>query len=163
MKYLAGRLFRGGLVWSLAIFLCEVVNARGNDWPQWRGINRDDICTETGLLQQWPAGGPHLLWKAKGLGDGYSGVATVGERVYTAGAKGQFTYVMALNLADGKQVWSSKLGHTEAPGGFEGPRGTPTVDGDLLFALDQSGALGCFQTADGKPVWQKDFIKDFGG
>jgi outer membrane protein assembly factor BamB len=163
MNMYSSKLFHGRLVWSLALFVCGAISAQGNDWPQWRGVNRDDICTETGLLQQWPAGGPRLLWKATELGAGYSGLAVVGPHIYTAGAKGEFTYVMALNAADGKQVWSSKLGHTEAPGGFEGPRGTPTVDGDLLFALDQSGALACFQTADGKLVWQKDFIKDFGG
>jgi hypothetical protein len=41
------------------------------DWPQWRGPKRDGLSTETGLLKQWPSGGPKLLWNVEGLGSGY--------------------------------------------------------------------------------------------
>jgi hypothetical protein len=53
------------------------------DWPQYRGPNRDGISAETGLLQQWPEGGPPLRWIYTNAGIGYSGPAVVGQRLYT--------------------------------------------------------------------------------
>src|SRR5437899_5986019 len=135
------------------------------DWPQWRGPNRDDVSTEKGLLQDWPAAGPPLAWKATGLGEGYSTVSIQGGRVYTIGDRKDASYVTAMNLADGKQVWTSKLGKAGAPGmpSYSGPRSTPTVDGQLLFAVGQYGELVCYDSAMGKERWRKNFKKDFGG
>ena len=139
--------------------------AFASDWPEWRGPNHNDTCAETGLLKDWPTGGPRLVWKVTELGDGYSGVTVVGNRLYTAGDKDESSFVLALNAADGKVVWSSRLGKAGPVGNpkFEGPRSTPTVAGDLVFALNQWGEMVCLQAADGKEVWRKDFIKDFGG
>jgi outer membrane protein assembly factor BamB len=106
------------------------------------------------------------VWKAKGLGSGYSSVAVVGERIYTTGDRADANYLVALNRADGKVIWSAKLGaKSGAPGwgGFAGPRATPTVDGNLIFALDQWGEIACFDTASGKEIWRKNFVTDFGG
>jgi outer membrane protein assembly factor BamB len=138
--------------------------AAPGDWPQWRGPNRDGLSTEKGLLKQWPAGGPRLVWKAGGLGPGYSTVAVVGQRIYTIGERGEESFVMALNLADGKPVWNARLGKAGAPGwgGFGGPRATPTVDGELLYAVGQWGEMACFEAATGKERWRKDFTQDFG-
>jgi outer membrane protein assembly factor BamB len=135
------------------------------DWPQWRGPNHNDISTETGLLKEWPASGPKLVWTAHGLGEGYSGVAVAGGRLYTAGDKGDSSFVIALNETDGKTVWSAKLGRAGAVGSpaFEGPRSTPSVSGDLVFALSQWGELVCLETATGKARWRKDLIKDLSG
>jgi len=135
------------------------------DWPQWRGPNRDDISTETGLLKDWPSGGPRLVWKSTGLGAGYSAVSVVGDKLYTAGDVNDASLVLALSNNDGKQVWAGKFGKPGAPGwgGFAGPRATPTVDGDLLFTVNQWGEMVCLQIADDKEVWRKDFTKDFGG
>jgi outer membrane protein assembly factor BamB len=133
------------------------------DWPQFRGPSRNDLCTETGLLKDWPAGGPPLLWKAHGLGKGFSTVSVVGDRIYTAGDNDGGSMVEVLNAADGKPIWTTKLGRGGDVSGYEGPRGTPTVDGDLLFALGQLGDMVCLETATGKELWRKDFKKDFGG
>jgi outer membrane protein assembly factor BamB len=135
------------------------------DWPQFRGPNRDGASTEKGLLQDLPAGGPPLVWKATGLGIGYSTVSVVGERIYTIGEDDTNSAVVALNAADGKKVWSAKLGKPGAPGmpAFEGPRATPTVAGSLLVAVGQWGEIACLDTAQGKELWRKDYIKDFGG
>src|SRR5437899_10729980 len=65
----------------------SVACASADDWPQWRGPNRDGICAETGLLKQWPLGGPRLLWRATGLGNGYSTLAVVSNRIFTVGEK----------------------------------------------------------------------------
>jgi len=131
------------------------------DWPQWRGPERTDISPETGLLKEWPAEGPKLAWKATGLGAGFSTVSVVGNRIFTAGDIGDASYIIALNRADGSLLWKAKLGKTG--GGPAGPRGTPTVDGDLVYELAQHGELVCVEAATGKEVWRKDLKKDFGG
>lgn len=152
------------LACCLGILLLPVF-ATAADWPNFRGPNHDGVSPENGLLQEWPAGGPALAWKSTGIGAGYSGVAVVGDRIYTAGDSKEAGYVYALNLKDGKQVWATKLGKPGAPGwgGFAGPRATPTVDGDLIFAVDQWGELVCLQREDGKEKWRKSYTADLGG
>jgi outer membrane protein assembly factor BamB len=117
------------------------------------------------LLKDWPAEGPPLAWHTTGLGEGYSTIATSGQRIFTSGDKAESSYVMALNLADGKTLWSAKLGRGGAPGwgDFAGPRSTITVDGDLAFAVGQWGELVCLATTSGQEKWRKDLSKDFGG
>jgi outer membrane protein assembly factor BamB len=145
--------------------LTSAVLAAPGDWPQFLGPNRDGVSPETGLLQEMPPGGPPLVWKVTGLGAGYSTVSVVGNRIYTIGEDSEVSSVVALNPADGKKVWSAKLGKAGAPGmpAFEGPRATPTVEGDLLVAVSQWGDMICLETAQGKELWRKDYIKDFGG
>jgi len=141
-----------------------LISAAAADWPQWRGPNRDGISSEIGLLKSWPEGGPRLVWKSSGLGAGYSTVSTAGKRVFTEGDRGDASFVIALNADDGKQVWAAKLGKSGAPGwgGFAGPRATPTLDGDLMFCVDQWGALVCLAAADGGEKWRKNYEADFG-
>lgn len=149
----------------LSLFIPRLLSAASGDWPQWRGPNRDGVSAETGLLKEWPKDGPPLSWKTTGLGIGYSGVSVVGQRLFTMGDRGDANHVLALNLADGKLVWSTKLGKAGAPGwgGFAGPRATPSVDDGLVFALGQYGEVICVSAADGKEVWHKHLTTDFGG
>jgi len=139
--------------------------APSGDWPQWRGPQRDDLSTETGLLQEWPTGGPPLVWHVTELGGGYSGVSLAGGRIFTMGEKGEASYLLALNRADGKLHWSTKVGKAGAPGwgGFAGPRCTPTVAGDLVFAVSQYGEFICAEAATGKERWRKSLTADLGG
>ncbi len=150
--------------WLLGVAVTCATAAPG-DWPQWRGANRDDISADTGLLKSWPAEGPPLVWRATGLGSGYSGVSILDDRLFTAGDKGSENFVLALNRTDGKQLWSAKLGKAGAPGwgGFGGPRCTPTLDGGCVYALGQYGELVCLEMASGKEVWRKNLQSDFGG
>lgn len=150
------------------IFLFAVAfapSSPAHDWPQWRGPNRDGISAETNLLSQWPPAGPPLAWKARGLAHGYSSLAVVGSRIFTVGDQGDSSFLLAFNADNGKLAWSAKLSRGGAPGwgNFEGPRGTPTVDGDLVFVLGQWGDLACFEAASGKERWRKNSTKDFGG
>ncbi len=158
--------FRVNTASTLLLFALAAASSQAaNDWPQFRGPDRNDISPDTGLLQDWSAGGPPLVWEATGLGPGYSGVSVAGNRIFTAGDKGDVSMVIALNAADGKQVWASRLGKSSAPGEprFEGPRSTPTVADDLLIALGQWGDLVCYEAQTGKELWRKDLTKDFGG
>lgn len=145
------------------VFLSSLCLAE--DWPQWRGPNRDGLSSEAGLLKQWPQAGPALLWRATGLGEGYASVAIAGDRIYTTGDKAGVCYVHGLNRADGALLWSTAIGRAGAPGwgNFAGPRGTPTVDGDMLYVMGQYGELACLRTSDGAKVWEKHMVKDFGG
>jgi outer membrane protein assembly factor BamB len=132
------------------------------DWPGWRGPNRDGSSGETGLLAEWPAGGPRLLWKAGGLGAGFSSVAVVGDRLYTLGDREGAQHVLALSKADGRILWATRVGspHDDQ---YAGPRGTPTVDGELLYAVGTDGDLVALETATGKERWRKGLAREFGG
>jgi outer membrane protein assembly factor BamB len=132
------------------------------DWPQWRGPERTNISRETGLLKQWPSGGPKLLWTAKGLGSGYGTVAIRGDRIYVQGTKDRQSVVFALDRSSGEPVWNAPLGATLDQDRGPGPRSTPTVDGDLVCALSENGDLACMRAADGRAVWKKS-IRDFSG
>jgi outer membrane protein assembly factor BamB len=137
--------------------------AQAADWPQWRGPNRDGISLETGLLRQWPKGGPPLAWKATGLGEGFASVAVVGGRIFTMGQDETSSFIHALDERTGKLLWSAKVGRKGAPGGYPGPRCTPTVDGELVVALGQYGDLVGVEAASGQELWRKNLLKDFGG
>jgi outer membrane protein assembly factor BamB len=134
------------------------------DWPQWRGPNRDGISKETGLLKQWPESGPKLLWQVKDLGDGYATPAVVGNRLYVMSSTGTDNdMVKAMATADGKQVWSTRLGNVGPNRGqnYPGSRSTPTIDGDKLYALGSDGDLACLEAATGKVVWQTNLRTTF--
>ncbi len=137
--------------------------ASAEDWPQWQGPRRDNVSTETGLLKQWPAGGPRLLWTFSNAGFGYSGPAIVGDRLYTMGTEGDHGCVFALDVSTGKEVWRSRTGPLFKNAWGGGPRSTPTVDRERLYALDAQGILVCLETASGKEVWRKHLIEDLGG
>ena len=155
---------------SLAVLsaLVLLVVGRGpataaDDWPQFRGPQRDGKCTETGLLAQWAEGQPKLLWKLAGLGRGYSTVAIADGRILTMGDRQlqgeKSQVVMAFDLATRKELWATWVG----PPHSDGSRCTPTVDGALTYAVGTDGDLVCVETATGKLVWNKNFKKDFGG
>ena len=135
------------------------------DWPQWQGPDRTRISRETGLLKEWPAGGPRVIWTASNLGTGYGSMSVAGDRLFLQGARGAESVVIALNRTDGKEVWAKALGPIETKMRTNmgaGPRGTPTVDGDRLYALSENGDLACLKT-DGSLVWQLNILKAFGG
>ncbi|MGI8898336.1 MAG: PQQ-binding-like beta-propeller repeat protein, partial [Pyrinomonadaceae bacterium] len=95
----------------IALFLFTEIAAQvGTDWPQWRGPNRDGISKETGLLKQWPEQGPALVWKATGAGGGYSSFAISNGRLFTMGLRGNREYVVAFNVATGKEAWATPHG-----------------------------------------------------
>lgn len=150
------------LGWTCAVAVGVSAGARAEDWPQWRGPNRDAVSHETGLLQDWGPSGPPLVFKAAGLGDGLSSVAIADGRIFTMGDRDGAQHVIALGEKDGKALWSAKLGAAWADE-YGGPRGTPAVDGELLYAVGTEGDLVCLETATGKERWRKSLVRDFGG
>ena len=140
------------------------------DWPQWRGPARDGKSADTGLLMAWPEGGPKLMWKIDTAGAGYGQPAVVGDKVYLIGSStgkmGGVDSVQCLSSKDGSKVWSVEIDTAKgqyADNWGGGPRATPTIDGEFLYALGETGDLVCLKTADGAKVWSKNLVKDFGG
>lgn len=138
-------------------------SAPAADWPQWRGPNRDGISTETGLLQEWPSGGPKTVWQATGLGNGYGSIAVRGDRIFVQGLRGRQTMVHSLDRATGKYIWSKNLGTGGDNDRGPGPRGTPTLDGERMYVLTETGILACLLAADGTSVWQRNILREFAG
>ena len=142
-------------------FGVAAVDAAG-DWPQWQGPDRTRSSKETGLLKEWPAAGPTVVWTSTGLGTGYGSMAIAGDRVYFQAAVGRNSGVVALNRADGKAVWAKGIGPALGNDQGSGPRGTPTVDGDRLYALTENGDLACLDLG-GNILWQRNVVRDFRG
>lgn len=132
------------------------------DWPQWRGPQRTSVSEETGLLKQWPEGGPKLAWMYTNAGNGYSGPAIASGWLFTLGTRDGKEIALALNAATGKEVWATPLADIVENGWGGGPRGTPTVDGTQVFVITGAGAVACLEAKDGKILWQH-MMKDFGG
>jgi outer membrane protein assembly factor BamB len=151
--------------------------ARADDWPQWLGPKRDGVWRETGILDQFPAGGPKLLWRVP-LGAGYTGPAVANGKVYVTDrllgkgvknpespfSKGKLQgteRVLCLDEKSGDQLWKHEYPAEYAISYAAGPRCTPTVDGGFVYTLGAMGNLFCFEAGSGKVVWSKDFIKDY--
>jgi len=134
-----------------------------SEWPQWQGPDRTGISRETGLLKEWPSGGPRALWSISSLGEGYGSLAIKGDRVYVQGVDRGNSVVFALDRRGGKTVWTTVLaGRLEQDRG-SGPRGTPTLDGDRLYALAENGELACLAAKDGSKIWRRNILEDFHG
>jgi outer membrane protein assembly factor BamB len=136
--------------------------ASAEDWPRWRGARMDDVSPETQLLKSWPAAGPTRLWLNEDAGLGYSGVAISAGTLYTMGARDAVEYVIAIDTATGKEKWSTEAGPLLINNWGGGPRSTPTVDGDKVYALAGKGNVVCIHAADGKRLWNTE-LTSLGG
>ena len=151
------------IVATAVVGLLLVQTARAEDWPQWRGPNRDGKSGATGLLKTWPSGGPKFIWTVAGLGEGYSSPAVAKGRIFITGLIGGNLVLKAFDLA-GKEVWSQILGPGWTDGGtYPGSRSTPAVDGGGVYVFSGKGLLSCRSVADGRKVWAVDIPKTFGG
>lgn len=136
--------------------------AAAADWPQWRGPHQDGISTETGLLTDWPEGGPPELWRIP-LGLGYSAVSVVGDRAYTMFANEQGEFVIALDAKTGKTLWKVRSGDLFENAYGDGPRATPTVHEGRVYALGATGSLLCLDAATGERIWGLNILDKLGG
>ncbi|MEO1087784.1 MAG: PQQ-binding-like beta-propeller repeat protein, partial [Acidobacteriota bacterium] len=161
------------LLASPAAFASDTsTTADGADWPQFRGLERNGISAETGLLDTWPDGGPPEIWRQP-LGEGYSGITVVGDRIYTMfaadvpagdgeGEAAGREYAAAFDRDSGEELWRVEMGDRHDTEFGNGPRSTPTVAGETVFVLGSLGRLAALSTADGTVKWQKDLTTDFG-
>ena len=153
----------------LAVMVCLCVTSIAvADWPQWRGPERSGVSKESGLLKQWPAGGPKLLWQVNDLGDGYSTPVVVGNRLYMMRNHGMDNeFVQAISVDDGKVIWTSRVGKVGNPNqnpSYPKARSTPTIDGAFIYALGSDGDLACLDAKTGKIRWSKNVrAAEFGG
>lgn len=133
------------------------------DWYQWRGPNRDGRSSETGLLKAWPAQGPPLAWRATGAGIGFSSFSSSGGRLYTLGSRGSNEVIIAFDAANGNRIWETRSGAAYTNYQGDGPRSTPTVDGDRLYALGANGDLTSVDAKSGRVIWAKNIVREFHG
>jgi outer membrane protein assembly factor BamB len=136
--------------------------ATAEDWPQWRGPNRDDISTETGFLKSWPEGGPPRKWMFENCGLGYAGPAIVGGRMFILGTRDDQEVLFAVDATSGEEQWMAPVGKIYENNWGNGPRSTPTVDGDMVYAMGAQGNLVCVRAGTGEVVWTKA-MQDLGG
>jgi outer membrane protein assembly factor BamB len=152
------------LALALTAFAADPFRPGPHDWPQWQGKDRNAVSDEKGLLPDWPRDGPPLAWQAKDLGGGYSTPSVAAGRVFGMGFKGDDEVVWALDESDGKPLWTVRIAaankHIDHP---EGPRCTPTVDGELVYVLGLDSDLVCLEAATGKERWRSNLRKEFKG
>lgn len=134
---------------------------KASDWPQFLGPNRNGISTETGLLDAFPDNGPPEVWRTR-IGGGMSGVAIAEGRLYTLTQKTGQQFVIALDAQTGKPVWETPVSDAYRNSMGDGPRATPTVSGERLFAFTGEGKLVALKTKDGKILWSHDVVKEQG-
>jgi len=147
--------------WLIITILVIVQTAWSQVPAQWRGTDRSGIYPETGLLTEWPATGPQLLWSVDGIGTGYSSAVSDGKVICLTGMVDEKDVITALNL-DGSVRWKVPFGPSWSKS-FPDARCTPTIDGDRVYVVSGSGVLACLNVGDGAIIWSFDGVKRFEG
>ncbi len=156
------------VLFLFALIGCSSISAADGNWPQWRGPNRDGQAAPQSLLKKWPENGPALSWSISNAGSGYSSVSVVDGRLYTLGKRGDRNYLICLNTQNGKELWATPMGRGATrkdynTGWGDGPRSSPAIDGEHVYALTDLGDVGCFRKSDGTSVWAVNLVSDFRG
>jgi len=150
-------------IFMVVVLSGSLAEINAQDWPQWRGPNRDGISKETGLNLDWSEKKPALLWTFRQAGAGYSAPVIVGSTLFSQGAADGKDFAFAIDTKTGKLKWKQDLGPMFIMERGSGPRGSVTVDGGKLYLIRGGGQIHCLSSIDGKMLWQKDFRKDLGG
>lgn len=129
-------------------------------WPQWRGRNRDAIYDGDPILTDWPATGLKQLWKVD-VGAGYSSMAIAHDKVFSMAEKEGKDAVICWDAKNGKELWHYAYGNHYTDGEGDGPRCTPTVEAERVYAVGARGELMCLAVGDGSIIWQKDMAKEY--
>jgi outer membrane protein assembly factor BamB len=164
MYDLAPRRFLSLLVLLLALGTATTRLKSAEDkvasWPRFHGPLGTNLAAETGLLRQWPEGGPRRLWTATGIGEGFATVAIAEGRIYTAGNRNGQTVITVLD-AGGQLLWQVPNGGAWT-GSQPGSRGTPTIEGDRLYHESPLGDVVCLDAASGRKIWGLNVLEKFG-
>jgi len=146
-------------------FAQSAKSASGTPWTQWGGPNRNFQTEATGLKDQWPAGGPKIVWK-RPLGEGYSSPSVENNVLYTMYGRPQEEVVLACDAGTGKTLWehaTSMTFRSDAPEMGNGPYSTPLIAGDRLFTTGVAGRLQCIEKKSGKLLWTQQLWQDHKG
>jgi outer membrane protein assembly factor BamB len=150
------------LIWPLTAASTPVdglIASLEPDWPQWRGPRRNGISYEKGLLSSWPDGGPKLLWKIDGLGQGWSCPIIVGQRIYITGDVGDDLIIFALDRGGAVQ-WKVKNGRAwKEP--YPGARACCVFSEGRLYNMNAHGRVVCLDAASGRELWAVDILERF--
>ena len=130
-------------------------------WPQFRGPKRDGVSSEEGLLKTWEEAGPKLLWKAEGIGRGFSSPIITRNRIFITGDIGEVLQVFALDL-EGKKRWTASNGNAWT-GEFPGARASVTFFKGRIYHQNAHGRLACMEAETGKTLWAVDLLQQFKG
>ena len=164
---MSASLLRTLLCAPLVASLSLVSLVQAEDWPQWRGPDRDGISSETGLLKEWPSEGPKLVWQLNDLGDGYGAVSVADGTIFLVVNEGlDDELVKAIDIESKQVLWGTRIGKVGNPDqrpSYPAARSTPTVDGDLVYALGSDGDLACLKVKSGEVVWEKSVREEFDG
>ena len=140
------------------------------DWPTFRGADRTGVAPDTGLLPEWPDGGPKLIWEGAGAGRGYASVVIAKGLLYTLGdqlstADDGDEYLSCFDAASGNQLWRARIGSAFKlkNKSWESSRSTPTVDGNRVYVVSPAGVLVCVSTKDGSENWRVDLKSEYSG
>jgi outer membrane protein assembly factor BamB len=137
------------------------ISTFGGDWPQFRGSDRTNISSETGLYRSWPAKGPNVLWKTT-VCEGYAGAAIKDGRVYLNdyNAEKKEHLIRCISLADGKDLWQWSYAVEIRPNhGIT--RTVPAIGQKLVFCLDPKCRFHALDAKTGKLVWQKNLLQEY--
>jgi outer membrane protein assembly factor BamB len=146
------------ILFATLLFMTESMAQRPQNW---RGPERTGIYNEAGLMQEWPAAGPQMLWSYEKLGDGFTSPAFANGKIYITGLEGETGYLYVLSE---KGHLENKFPYgPERSQGYPGSRSTPTITGNLAYIVSGLGGLVCMDTETGKIKWKKDLFRDFDG
>jgi len=140
---------------SAGALLVSAATSVAEDWPRWRGPGMDGISKESDWLAYWAPGGPKTLWKAR-VGEGFGSMAVADGRLFVVGLdkRSRKEFIRCLDAETGKERWQYSYPARFKPQYYEGgTSGTPTVDGDTVYFLEQTGRLFSFEAATGKLKW----------
>ncbi len=149
------------LIIGVLFSFIQVMQVHSADWHQWRGINRDGISQETGLLKSWTEEGPKLIWTATGFGKGFSSPSISKGNIYITGTENDREFLSALDL-NGNLKWKTEYGKAFTQS-FPEARSTPTVDGNHIYVISGTGEVVCFDAETGSIKWSVHALKQFEG
>jgi len=148
-----------------------------DDWPQWLGPKRDSVYREEGIVKEFPDDGLPVKWRVP-LDWGYAGPAVADGRLFVMdyhcpggdlknnpGGRSKLQgkeRVKCFDIRDGSLLWTHEYDRPYSISYAGGPRCTPAVDGDRVYALGAEGNLWCLNVTDGRVLWSKDFVADYG-
>ena len=146
----------------IALSHSKIMNEDGEtEWSQYRGPNRDGVAVSNVSIKAWPQGTqPFQVWK-KPIGEGFSGIAMAGDLFLTAFSDDNNEFLSGFERTTGREVWRTTLGKKFEEEMGNGPRSTPTIDGDFAYMLDSNGGLFCVNIKSGKQVWKVSLTDDF--